>query len=67
MITKELAARRLSGALGRKVSVDDVTFVDDVLVQLEDGSVFALGPANGAYIGDGVWYRNGRRVADPLM
>jgi len=62
---KELAARRLSGALGRKVAADAVVFVADDLVQLADGSVFALGPSNCGYVGAGVWYRNGRRVANP--
>lgn len=63
MMTKELAARRLSGALSRKVTADDVVFTDGELVHLKDGSVYGLAPGNEAYQGgSGRGFRNGRPV-----
>jgi hypothetical protein len=60
-MTKELAARRLSGALARKVTAEEIVFMTGDLVHLTDGSVYALEPGNTAYKGGaGVRFRNGR-------
>ena len=56
----ELAARRLSGALGRKVKPEDVEEITYGHVFLKSGESFRLLGGNAAYCGNGVYYRNGK-------
>jgi hypothetical protein len=61
----EKIARRLSGALGRKIVADDIAAEADGLVELTDGTVTSLREAgNIAYVGDGVWMENGERLTE---
>jgi hypothetical protein len=63
-MTPELAARRLSAALGRKVASDEIEFVHGSFVGLKSGDVLELYAGNAAYVGDGVWMKNGAVWAD---
>lgn len=58
---KQLIARRLSGALGRKVDPDDIDVMDGESVVFKDGSYAGLLTGNIAYDGKS-WWRNGQRL-----
>jgi hypothetical protein len=62
---RQKLARRLSGALGRKVSADGVEVLSDTAVYLTDEDRIAmLMRGNVCYLpGDG-WWRNGVRLTD---
>jgi hypothetical protein len=62
---KELAARRLSAALGKKIDEDDVIFAADDGTLLVGDQVYALVKGNAAYVGNGEWMKNGRPWVDP--
>jgi hypothetical protein len=60
-VTPELAARRLSAAIGRKVTPDDVAgVVLGEYVSLTSGETFKLYAGNAAYCGNGLWMKNGK-------
>lgn len=71
-MNRELAARKLSAALGRKVAVEEITDLCPDLfsqkhtyVALGDKGYFLQG-GNTAYIpGEYIYMRNGREVEDP--
>ncbi len=61
---KSLAARRLSAALGRKISPEEVEYVQGSYVCLGPGKVFKLYAGNACFIpggksGEPVWMKNG--------
>jgi hypothetical protein len=60
------AARRASGALGRKVDVDDINWAYSIgdYLMLEEGKCVALHAGNAAYVGDGQYVRNGKPMTD---
>ena len=63
---RALAARRLSGGLGRKISPDEIRYANGHgIVELADGTVYSLAGGNRVYIGDGKWMRNGKAVELP--
>lgn len=70
---KQRIARRVAGALGRKVTPDDITYVgagDDPTVILTSGEVVGLRKGNVAYVPgeDRAYFKNGRRVrADDVV
>jgi hypothetical protein len=60
-VDKQLAARRLSAALGMKIQPEIIDIVyDRRIVILKNGNAFALPGGNAAYLGDGVWVKNGK-------
>lgn len=60
-MTPELAIRRLSAALGRKITADDIEEIALDYVFLRSGECFALYAGNVAYkAGEGVWLKNGQ-------
>ena len=60
-----LAARRLSAALGRKVSPDEIAFIGERgLVSLASGKAYTLFAGNACYAGNGLWMKNGREWAE---
>lgn len=61
---RALAARRLSAALGRKVTADDIDFIEGNYVCLVGGKVYALYAGNACYAGNGLWMKNGREWRD---
>ncbi len=63
MPDKVLAARRLSAALGRSFSADDIQHVlgeDESFLILNDDSTITLAGGNAAYIGNDQWVKNGK-------
>ena len=54
-----LAARRLSAAIGRKITADQIDFIEGNYVCLVGGKVYALYAGNACYAGDGLWMKNG--------
>jgi hypothetical protein len=62
MSEEQRLARRLSGALGRKVDADDVEVVGDGYALLDDQLVGLL-RGNCAFY-DGAWWRNGQRLTE---
>jgi hypothetical protein len=56
-------ARRLSGALGRKVAAEDIDVVHGENVVLKDGTYAGLLKGNVAYTG-GRWWRNGQQLTE---
>jgi hypothetical protein len=60
-VDKTLAARRLSAALGMRIDPEIIDVVyDGRIVRLKNGNAFALAGGNAAYLGDGVWVKNGK-------
>jgi hypothetical protein len=58
---RTLAARRLSAALGMKIQPEIIDVVyRGRLVQLTSGKAFVLAGDNAAYVGDGIWVKNGK-------
>jgi hypothetical protein len=59
-------ARRISGALGRKVDPAEIEILTDTAVFLtaEDQLVSLAARGNVAYVGGGVWMRNGAVLSD---
>lgn len=66
MNTKQKIARQLSGALGRKVTEDDFEWIseDQEIILLTNGEVFTLVGSNTAYVGEGEYLANGRRLTE---
>jgi hypothetical protein len=62
---RQRLSRRLSGALGRKVSADAVEILSDTAVYLTDeDQIVMMARGNVCYRpGDG-WFRNGRRLSE---
>jgi hypothetical protein len=60
-VDKTLAARRLSAAIGLKVEPESIDVIyGGRVVKLKNGNAFLLVGGNAAYLGDGVWLKNGR-------
>jgi hypothetical protein len=58
---RTLAARRLSAALGMKIQPEIIDVVyRGRLVKLKNGRAFTLAGGNAAYVGDGIWVKNGK-------
>jgi hypothetical protein len=57
-----LAARRLSAALGKKITADDVEYVVGDVVCLGPGKIFILAKSNTVLVDGrtGTWMRNGK-------
>jgi len=70
-IDKDMIARRLSGAFGKRVdptSIEsavrqDLSWVEVVVVKLADGEVWRLFPGNEPWGGPLQWWKNGQTVA----
>lgn len=65
-MNKELAARRISGAIGMKVTPAEISFISEGdepwwLVALADGRAFSLLSGNAVYAGGGIYWRNAKR------
>jgi hypothetical protein len=65
-MTPELAARRLSAALGRKVAPEDIEEVFQEYVRLTSGQTVALLAGNAAYLGNGEYMKNGKAWPDAM-
>jgi hypothetical protein len=60
-VDRQLAARRLSAALGMRIDPEIIDVVyDRRVVQLKNGNAFALAGGNAAYVGEGIWVKNGK-------
>jgi hypothetical protein len=60
-VDKTLAARRLSAAIGMRIDPDIIDFVlEPSIVQLKNGRAFSLAGGNAAYVGEGIWVKNGK-------
>jgi hypothetical protein len=63
MDDRQKIARRLSGALGRKVDEAEIAAMHGDHVAFADGRAASLAPGNVAYL-DGTWWRNGRQLTE---